>query len=544
MDDPSGAAPPVGPNKPVGGGGVGGSGPDILPPVKGEPACESTLFTPARIWRISDDQYLAAVKDLIPGVTVPTIQTPGHSAQQFIDFAEEFAIGPATASEVRSSASSVAADAVKNMASLITCKGGEDPTACAHRFIDDFASRAFRRPLDAQDKEGLRAVYAFGSKVSQTEGYKMAISAVLQSASFLYRTELGKTNTVAAGQTVELTPHELASSLSFLFLNSIPDAELRATADNGSLFNADTFKGQVERLLKMPRVQEHLTTVYLKWVGLGLGINADLAGQEMEFTAPLKASLEQEARLFFKDLLSNGGTVADLVTSRKGFADKTLATHMGVTGPSGTDFVPVTYPAGQRAGALTLGGVVARYSLGHAEVFRGKFVRDEFLCQEIPPPPNTEEVEAEAKAAENLPAREQVKRRLAHSTCGSCHMQMDPLGLAFGHYDALGRYKTTDKSGAPVDATGELIGTMEAGIDGPLKNAVDLGEKLSRSTMARTCVESKMLGYALGRMTEDRFDKCELKKIDAFVAEGGGQLTDLMAAIVYSSAYRFRTGGN
>jgi hypothetical protein len=519
------------------------SGPEILPPPVGEPACDSTEFTPARVWRLSDQQYVTAVKDLIPGVNVPNIQTPGHSDQHFIEFAELFEFGPATTSELRASATSVATEAVKNMAGLLACKAGEAPDVCSGRFIDDFASRAFRRPLDAEEKQGLRGVYMFGVKVSQAEGLKMVISAVLQSASFLYRTELGKGNTVAPGQTVELTAHELASSLSFLFLDSIPDPELRATADNGSIFEADTFKKQVERLMKLPRAQDHLTTAYLKWVGLGLGLNADLATQEKEFTPALKASMEQEARLFFKDLLTNGGTVTDVLTSRKGYADKTLSTHLGVAGSAGTDFTPVTYPAGQRSGILTLPGVLARYSLGHAEVFRGKFVRDEFLCQEIPPPPNTEEVEKETKAAENLPAREQAKLRLAHTTCGACHAQMDPLGLSFGNYDALGRYRTTEKTGAPVDSTGELTGTMEAGIDGPLKNATELGERLARSTTARSCIESKMMGYALGRLTE-KFDKCELKKIDAFVAKGGGKLTDLMAAIVYSSAYRFRTGGN
>ena len=517
------------------------SGAEILPPPVGEPACDSTEFTPTRVWRLSDQQYLTAVQDLVPGVTVPTIQTPGHSDQNFIDFAELFEVGPATTSDLRASVTAVASDAVKNLPALLACKGGEDPAACSNRFIDGFASRAFRRPLEAGEIQGLRAVYAAGAKVSQAEGIKMVLSAVLQSASFLYRTELGETTTVAPGQTIELTAHELASSLSFLFLNSIPDAELRAVADDGTIFESAVFKKQVERLLKLPRVQDNLTTVYVKWVGLGLGLNADLATQEKEFTPALKASMEQEVRLFFKDVLNNGGSLTDLMTSRKGFVDRTLATHLGVQA-AGADFTPVTYPAGQRSGILTLSGVVARYSLGHAEVFRGKFVRDELLCQEIPPPPNTDEVEKETKAAENLPPREQAKLRMAHTVCGACHAQMDPIGLAFGNYDALGRYRTTDAKGA-IDSSGDLTGTGEPGIDGPLKNAVDLGDKLARSTTARGCIEGKMLGYALGRLTE-KFDKCELKKIDGFVAAGGGKLSDLMAAVVYSSAYRFRTGGN
>lgn len=539
-DDPKqGPGPSTGFTPPTGGN--AGNNP-LLPPPSGNAAtCKTTEFTPVRVWRLSDDQYATAVKDLLPGVTVPSILTPGRSAQQFIDFAELFEIGSAVSSSVRQSVNAVASEAVKSLDTLLACKSGENAGACADRFIEGFASRAFRRPLEAREKEGLKAVYTEGAKVSPAEGTRMVISAVLQSGSFLYRTELGKAGAVTPGQTVELTLHELASTLSFLMLDSIPDAELRASADDGSLAKPDVFKGHVERLLKSQRVQDHLTGVYLKWMGLGLGLNSDLATVEKEFTPELKASLEQETRLFFKDLLAGGGTVTDVLTSRKGFVDRVLATHLGMSGmASGTNFTPVTYPANERAGALTLPGVIARYSLGHPEVFRGKFVRDEFLCHEIPPPPDIPAIEEETKAAENLPPRQQAERRLKNDTCGACHLMMDPIGLSFSGYDALGRFKTTDANGV-IDTSGELTGTGDA--DGPVKNAVELGQKLAKSSKVRGCMESKMLGYALGRLTGD-IDSCELAKIDSFVSTGGGKLSDLMAAVVYSSAFRFRTGGN
>jgi hypothetical protein len=537
--DGSGAGPnnpPAGPPS-VGGNGKPNENEILPPPPPGEQACETTQFTPARVWRLSDDQFIAAVKDLVPNVTVPTILTPGRSTQQFIDFAELFEIGPAATSQIRTSANAVATDAVKTLDALLGCKA--DDAGCTDKFIESFASRAFRRPLDTVEKDGLKAVFAAGSGVSKAEGIRMVISAVLQSGSFLYRTELGKGATVAAGQTVELTTHELASSLSFLLLNSIPDPALRAAADDGSLAQSATFKAQVERLLTLPRVQENLTVVYLKWMGLGSGLNADLAVQEKEFTPELKASMEQESKLFFKDLLGNGGTLTDVITSKKGFNDRVLGTLLG-TGATGTDFSPVTYPAGQRSGALTLPGIVARYSLGHAEVFRGKFVRDEFLCEEIPPPPDLEAVEAESMASANLPVRQQSERRMMNGACNQCHLKMDPLGLSFGNIDALGRYRTTDKDG-PINASGELSGTGDQ--DGPVKNVLELGDRLAKSTHVRNCIEGKMLGYALGRPA-DSGDKCELGKIDRFVTTGGGKLSDLMAAVVYSSAFRFRTGGN
>jgi hypothetical protein len=121
MDGPGGAGPGnggpgavgPGPGGPGGGGGTGDPSKNPnLPQPPGAEACDSKAFTPARVWRLSDDQYVAAVKDLLPGVAVPTILTPGRSAQQFVDFAELFEIGAATASDIRNSANAAAAEAV------------------------------------------------------------------------------------------------------------------------------------------------------------------------------------------------------------------------------------------------------------------------------------------------------------------------------------------------------------------------------------------------------------------------------------------------
>ena len=524
---------------PGGPGGSVGSGPAILPPSVDN--CETTEFTPARVWRLTDDQFVAAVKDLLPGANVPTILTPGRSAQQFIDFAEQFEINSAVTSSIRGSATSVAGDAVRTLDTLLACKAGQDAAACAKAFVEGFASRAYRRPLEDIEKQKLDALYKEGAAKTPAEGIRMVIAAVLQAPSFLYRTELGKSGAGTAGARVELTVHELASTLSFLLLNSIPDTALRAAADDGTLAKPEVFKAQVERLLALPRVQDHMATVYLKWVGLGIGMDPALAEKNKEFTAEVKASMEQEVRLFVKDLLAKGGTISDLLTSNRGFVDQNLAKFYGVAAPAGAGMSPVTYPAAERAGILTLAGIIGRYSVGHPEVFLGKYVRDEFLCYEIPPPPNNPAIEEEAAASANLPVRQQSERRMANETCAACHRFMDPVGLSFLNYDALGRYRTMGPDGQAIDASGKLEGAGD--VDGAIMNAHDLGGKLARSQVVRSCITTKMFGYALGRLTGDT-DACELKRIDKFVADGGGKLSDLMAGVIYSSAFRVRTGGN
>ena len=143
----------------------------------------------------------------------------------------------------------------------------------------------------------------------------------------------------------------------------------------------------MERLLALPRVQDNLTRVMLKWVGLGDGINVDLEQATAELTPELKASLEEEMRLFFRSLLTKGGTLGDVLTSNKGFVDGRLAALYGVPAPAGTGFTEVTFPASERSGILTQAAILARYSVHHPEIFRGKYIRDELLCGEIPSPP-------------------------------------------------------------------------------------------------------------------------------------------------------------
>jgi hypothetical protein len=528
----------------AGGGGngmtaTGGAGGSMLPPVvnpeTGKP-CETSTFTPARVWRLSDEQYSNAVFDLL-GVRPPELSTTGRDRSQFVDFAERFNIDSALTADIRSSAETVARMAVADMPRLTGCPQSQAADSCADAFIDRFAARAFRRPLEASEKQELKAVYASGAGDGPAEGMRQVVAAVLQAPSFLYRTELGRPGSTGR---IELTAHELASSLSFLLLHSIPDAELAGAASDGSLMKPDGFKRQVERLLALPRVQDNLTRVMLKWVGLGDGINVDLQDTVKEFTPELKSSLEEQVRLFFKGLLTRGGTMADVLTSNKGYVDTRLATLYGMPAPAGGGFGEVTYPASERSGILTQAGILARYSLHRPEIFRGKYIRDELLCGEIPSPPNDPAIDAENMASAELSEREQAERRLAHPVCGNCHKFMDPIGFGLMKYDALARYRTTE-GGKAIDDSGEIVLAGDA--DGKFANGAELARRLAGSQTVRSCITQKVFQYALGRLYEPAMDSCELQRIDAHLMQNGDRLSQLISGVIYSSAFRYRTGG-
>jgi len=114
---------------------------------------------------------------------------------------------------------------------------------------------------------GLTKIYSNALPDGAARGASLVAQAVLQSGSFLYRTEMGPNASVAM-QPVALTPHELASALSFMFLDSVPDAPLRAKAEDGTLTTPAVLAKEVDRLLAVPAVQAALTKKVSFWAGM------------------------------------------------------------------------------------------------------------------------------------------------------------------------------------------------------------------------------------------------------------------------------------
>jgi len=531
VDNPGG--PGVNPNGAAGaaGGGTGLTGGGGSP----SPDAVCSPATAPRVWRLSDEQFSNAVSDLFPGITVPAVVTPGRTKGELLNVAERYPVDGALASSVRTSAEAVAADAVKDLPGLLKCQAGQADAACVGAFVDRFVPRAFRRPLDATERAALLALYTAGAKTASADGVRLLIDAVLQSPSFLYRTELG--TAVVSGKPTALTPYELATNLSFLVLDSLPDVELWSKAQDGSIAQPQVFTQQAARLLQTPRGRDNLSAIFLKWLGLGAGITTELdATVYPEYDDSLRQSMLGESTRFISGLVEQNGTLADLMTSRKTFVDGRLATIYGVPYPAGsTGFVPTTLPS-ERAGILTQAGVLVGKSRGHEIVIRGKFVRRDLFCQNIPsPPPTVNIMQFDGSGTE----RQQSAKRVSDSVCGACHSLMDPLGVTFEKFDALARYKPTAADGTPVDSTGQLTGTD---VDGPVASPVELAARLGLSATARACVSQNMLAYALGRELTPA-DQCEQARVATQVEALGSHLPDLIAAIVRSPTFATRTGG-
>ncbi|MCR6650292.1 MAG: DUF1592 domain-containing protein [Cellvibrionaceae bacterium] len=260
---------------------------------------------------------------------------------------------------------------------------------CARAYIEKTARRAFKRPLVNGEVDDLMQVFDTGSSVSFTYGLRLAAQAILMSPSFNHRTEYGRLN---GDGVYELTPHEFASTLSYMLTDSLPDEELSAAADAGRLNDPDERERQAARMLAQDATRASMEfTLLSAWNFGNLFGKAKDPAMFPQYSANLAAQMYEETRLFLRKYLWSGG-VSQVLTGRTTFVNGALADLYGIPF-SGTDrnqFVETQLTDDYRAGLLTQASFLTAYSRTDetSVVARGLFVNGPLLClPKVPPPP-------------------------------------------------------------------------------------------------------------------------------------------------------------
>jgi hypothetical protein len=231
------------------------------------------------------------------------------------------------------------------------------------------------------------------------------------------------------------------------------------------------------------------------------------------------------------------GLMSTLFTASFSFLDGPLFALYGVQQPAG--FVPgtqVNLEPAQRAGLLTQAAFLTAHSHPNqtSPVHRGMLVRENLLCQPLEAPPaNVNNVPPSPTPTTST--RDRFAQHSSDPTCAGCHNLMDPIGLGFEHYDSIGAYRAMDGN-RPVDATGQIL-EAQADVVGSFNGAVELANKLAGSREVADCMANQWFRFALGRI-ESKDDACTLKAIyDGFEASGGN-VRELLTALVVSDAFR------
>ena len=192
----------------------------------------------------------------------------------------------------------------------------------------------------------------------------------------------------------------------------------------------------------------------------------------------------------------------------------------------------VPLPAG-RQGVLTQAALLTLTSnpTSTSPVKRGKWILESLLGDPPPPaPPNVPTLEATQKGSENMTLRQALELHRSNPSCASCHRVMDPLGLGFENFDAIGQWRDQDGQN-PIDAAGELPDGRK------FANAVELVQMLqSRQPEIMRNFAGKLLTYALGRGLEP-YDNCAIDSIISSAQSQDYRLSAFIQAIVTSEPF-------
>ncbi|MCP3057865.1 DUF1592 domain-containing protein [Myxococcus sp. K38C18041901] len=502
---------------------------------------EVTEAAPARVRRITRAEYDNSVYSIVKNPTpVPMAQlfAPEDTLLGFTTH-DRLQVTPLLADQLDSAAErNWGPVAVNNLASEYECAAGKNEEDCARAFIRALGARAFRRPVVADEEADLLALWnAVRKDTSPKAAAEYVIQAVLTSASFLYRTELGETG-APANKVVWLTQQEIASSISFAITGAPPDTELTAAAAAGVLKSADVRESHARRLLKTKESQQYLQRFVIEWLGLS-GLESINKNNQVfpDFSVAFKDSSRTETLTFINHVLANeGASIKELLGANYTFADGRMSLFYGTTlTPDGTTG-RVPLPA-NRVGILTHASVLTTYALfdSSSPIRRGKFVLTRLLCREVPPPPPSIIIIPPA-VDPTATTRARFAAHTNNPACAGCHRDLDPIGFGMEDYDGLGKYRT-EENGLPVDANGSVV--TEDGTH-PFTGGAALARFLSESPDVANCVPLQLFRYVMGR-DEDTVDARTLEDMRrSFRADPKLKLGDALVALVRSPYFVHR----
>ncbi len=533
ISDGSDEPAPDGPNAPIGG---------AENPFTCSPAADPS---PTGLERLTERELTTTLSDLLGKDVAAVIKSvldsvPAEAEATLYDNISPTLTGEHVRSHYRVAAA--AASAVVGNAAALTMHAGacaaQDTTldqACLSSFVKSFGLRALRRPLSSADEASYATLFNAAGSTRKRIGLQMVIAAMLLSPEFLNKVEASGMPVKGKTDLLHLDRYEIASRLSYVYWGSKPDAELFAAAASGGLSTPDGVGTQARRLLASPRALDHVRHFYSQWLQLDAIAGPPSNPTFLAGVSPtrLRANAVAELQDFVDhQIWKSPGTYKDLMTSAVSFAKTADLTAVYGTTP--------------RKGLLTRAALLMHDSPYTHPILRGVRIRNDVLCESIPPPdPNAipaellEPIEPDPLSG----TRAAVTTRTSSPACAGCHGLINPVGFAFEGFDSIGRARTTEKI---FDAKGKMIGTAPVDTEGTtmlggrevqLRSAGEVAELAAGGVQGTACLSRHWFRFSHGRM-EKEADGCALNASTSALT--GRTLKDMLLATALDPSFTLR----
>jgi hypothetical protein len=499
--------------------------------------------------RLSDTEYLNALGDLFPTLhpALPELP-PDVPVAGFDNAAAGQEPSDVLIARYEAIANLYAQAATADDASVRALTGCTDwstadlAASCATLFISNVGLRIFRRPLTTDETQRhLTRFQSWQASVDFPGAVQLTLSAMLQSPQFIYRPEPAPGGALA-GSTVPLASYALATRLSFFLWQSIPDDALLQAASQGTLQTDDGLQTQVARMLGDPRARRVLWSFHRQWMGLDTIMLPEGAMRSPSvdpgWTTTTQADALTESELFVENVLTQGGTFRDLLTSPSAWVNGEMARVYGLPAPAQpAAWAQVMLPASQRAGLLTRVAFLAGYSHAAATSppVRGNAIALRLLCQLPVSPPPGADLSQPTVPPDSGPQTNRMlfEERTSPPACQACHAQLNGFGFGLESYNAAGAWQTTD-DGLPVDPTGVVMGTD---VNGPFDGGIELSERLASSAAVHRCATEEWVRFAMGRPPAGS-EQALIGQLAHTFLSSQGDVHGLIVSLVHSPIFR------
>ena len=403
-----------------------------------------------------------------------------------------------------------------------------------------FAERAWRRPVKKEELKEYLETYRVERKAGEkpADAYRITLQSVLTSRNFIY---LVQGDPVARQR---LTDWELASRLSYFLWSSMPDDALFTAARSGNL-NGDGLKKEVDRMLTDSRINRFIDDFTRQWLQLHrVGMFPPDKKLYPTYDDWLETSMRAEPVEYFREMLAKNLSIESFLDSNWTMANARLCDFYGLPEPKKGGFQRVLLkPEDHRGGLLTMGAVLGLTSDGtrHRPVHRGVWLSEAIFNRTPPAPPaNVDPIEPVPPTGTKITVRQRIDAHAKNASCAACHRAIDPLGLAFDNYDAIGQWRTRERvpTGVGEDPLVDASGVMPDGRR--FTDSVQFKQLLlaDRDKVARAFIEH-LCTYALRRvLTVD--DRDDLELIEKEAKKNQYRVKDIIRAVALSDLIKKR----
>jgi len=521
-----------------------------LPP---DSACKGLPLQPksAAIRRLSRNEFNNTVAVLLFDTTAPGTNLPPEViGNGFSNDAVQQTVSADLVTGYNTIAADIATRATTDattLAKLAPCAASATTPAaqdaCAQSFITSWVSKAYRRPLAADEADQLLTLEkAVTAGDTFSSGLGAVIEAVLQAPDFLYRPEFGTKDPANAGL-LRPTGEEMATRLSYLFWGAPPDDELHAAAQSGELLTSAGILKSATRLLQNDKAHGVVKFFFDSLLPI-TSLTDQTRDMYPSFSPQMGAYMRQETETFLdNEIFAANGTWPSVLTANYSFMNEPLAKFYGISGVTGMAFQKVQLDTTQRRGLLTQAGIMTGTTVTNSTnpVLRGSFVLNKLMCKNIGLPSDPA-ILAQVKVPTEVSGNTARERFTAHSTqviCQGCHHLIDPVGFALENYDAVGQYRTTE-NGETIDASGKIPDPDSSTMLPVVKGAVQLAQQLADSPDTQNCFAQHWLEYGFGQTLRGTpEDLCLQEQINAAFKKSGYNVKQLLLDMTQTPTFQY-----